>query len=86
MTERPRRIWAWPHTKYDGDGSYIENYVEGKHPEDAVEYIRADSVPDVDVEDIAHRVRDAVFKTYGVNIDPVWLERILREALEVHDD
>ena len=86
MTERPKRIWAWPHTKYDGDGSYIENYVEGKHPEDAVEYIRADSAPDVDVEDIAHRVQDAAFEAYGVIIDPVWLERILRKALEVRDD
>ena len=97
MTERndmPKRIWAW----IDGHHPHIEMWrVEGSDLRDenrrpsaeeahGVEYIRADNLPDVDVEDIAHRVQDAAFEAYGVIIDPVWLERILRKALEVHSD
>ena len=85
MTDMPKRIWAYPPGDAPDDGG-----VYYKMPHDFVdpstEYIRADSVPDVDVEDIAHEVRDAIFKAYGVIIDPVWLERILRKALEVRDD
>ena len=76
MTDMPKRIWV---DQYDHEWESWPN-------DNGIEYIRADSVPDVDVEDIAHQVRDAVFKTYGVIIDPVWLERILRKALEVHSD
>jgi len=77
----PKRIWAY--IGPDGPSFGLERFKDKPH---GVEYIRADNLPDVDVEDLAHEVRDAAFKTYGVNIDPVWLERILREALEVHSD
>ena len=76
MTDMPKRIWV---DKYDHEWESWPN-------DNGTEYIRTDSVPDVDVEDLAHEVRDAAFKTYGANIDPVWLERILRKALEVHSD
>ena len=83
MTDMPKRIWAWEPSRFEGYWGDDPCFVE---EQGAVEYIRADSVPDVDVEDLAHEVRDAAFKTYGVIIDPVWLEHILRKALEVHSD
>jgi len=80
MTERPKRIWAWPNIKYDGDGSYVENYIEGEDQEDATEYVRADSVPDF--RKLAERI--AGWPADVKTIDDI--ERILREALEVHDE
>jgi len=89
MTESndmPKRIWAWPHTKYDGDGSYIENYVEGKHPEDAVEYIRHAVGADVNeaAQDLVRVVRELDYVDHPEDEASLYHEfrRVLREAWE----
>ena len=81
MTDMPKRIWAY--IGLDGP-AFDRRKVPGY--DYYVEYIRADSIPDVDTEHLAHEVRDAVFRTFAVNLDPAFIERALRLALGGNDD
>lgn len=78
----PERIWAFEIDCETLEGEYALANVWN----DGVEYIRADLVGGIDVEDLAYELRDALFKRYALNADPGALENILTEAIGGQSD